>query len=232
MSDSKSNVVIAALIVTGCSKQSTNLAGGGNNAPLGNPSDFPLYQPSKVVSVAPIDTGRLIDAMMRSEVRKSMRKGETPPPAFRGSEVLASTSAPLTELRNWVKQLSSAPPKGLALDKRSSKANETQRRFMEDYGYDGAAFQSRDGKREVAVIVFDPKRVHDKLGMVFDLIDKYHALPGALRGGFDEQAKKQVGFSISDMLDKGSPVGLVVSATKELSTTGERAIVLVDGKTP
>ncbi len=227
-------VAVLAVIVAGCSKQSSESKGptsGPVSNAVSNPSDFPLYRPSKVVSVAPFDTGKLIDAMIHSEAGKSMRPGETPPPPVLGSEVLAATPATLAELRSWVKQLASSPPKGLVLQKESVQHDESARQFMDTFGYDGLAFHSSDNKRGVAVLVLDPKKVHEKLGVVFDLIDKYQALPAALRTSIDEQAKKQVGFTVTDMLDKSSPLGLVITATKELSSTNERAIVLIDGST-
>jgi len=189
-----------------------------------NPSDFALYQPSTIVGVAQFDTGALIKSVQASEAGKS--NSSTPPPPYHGTEVVATTPASLDQLRSWLGKREAAPPTGLKV--KGSQSDESRAQMGRGMGFFGTLFSTQDDRREVSVILMDPKIAHDHLGVALDLIDKYQSLPAPLRAGVDAEAKRAVGFTVSDMLDPASPVGMVVSALKNLPKTNQRAIILVD----
>ena len=90
-----------------------------------------------------------------------------------------------------------------------------------------AKSSTRGAPRSVYVFVADPKVIRAEMGFAFDLIDSYAKVPSMLRGPIDDQAKQQLGYSITELLDPNSPVGAVVAAVKELKAD-RRAILLID----
>ncbi len=215
-------VVLGVALLCACGgrggQQAATPAPRGN---LHNPSTFPLYPQSRVTVVVPINTKQIFAAIKASDPKASL------PPNFRGHEVIAETNASLRQLETWVIGLEKAPPRGLeraevldtpdpTLDSRSSS------------GGVSTSFDATDGSRRVFLMAADPKRIREMLGPVFTLMDSYSAVPGALRGPIDDQAKQQVGYSITEMLDEKSPVGAAVAELKRLSGTDRRAIVVLD----
>jgi hypothetical protein len=49
-----------------------------------------------------------------------------------------------------------------------------------------------------------------------------------LRAPIDDQMKHQLGYTVSEMLDRHSPIGIIFATLKSMSTADRRAIVLVD----
>ena len=189
---------------------------------LENPSTFPLYPHSRVTSVVPVDSKQIFAAIKASDPKASL------PPNFRGHEVIAETNASLRQLESWVIGLEKAPPRGLVQDAAAVDTPDPALTARTSSGGVSTTFDSTDGARRVFLIAVDPKRVRAQLGPVFALIENYSAVPGALRGPIDQQAKQQVGYSVSEMLDEKSPVGAAVAELKRLSDADRRAIVVLD----
>lgn len=211
--------ILALFVVAGCAKNTTgNLA----TMPMGavrNPVDFPIYPNSVPVGVAAFD-----QAEMARTLRKNNPGKDAEITPYKGNEVLFRSTATLAQLEAWLGKMRAAPPQGLVV--RDSGSSDT--RLMNDWGVEGATFGAQDKKREVFVLVMDPKKVYEKVGPAIDMIDKYKALPAMLRGGIESQVKKQVGISVDQMLDKSNPVGMALWGVKELHGSGQRAIVLLD----
>lgn len=187
-----------------------------------NPSTFPLYPRSRVTVVVPINTKQIFAAIKASDPKASL------PPNFRGHEVIAETNASLRQLETWVIGLEKAPPRGLVQSAEALDTPDPTLNGRNSSGGVSTSFDATDGTRRVFLMAADPKRIREMLGPVFTLMDSYSAVPGALRGPIDEQAKQQVGYSITEMLDEKSPVGAAVAELKRLSATDRRAIVVLD----
>ncbi|MBV8081649.1 MAG: hypothetical protein JO293_00270 [Candidatus Eremiobacteraeota bacterium] len=96
------------------------------------------------------------------------------------------------------------------------------------FGLVPSAFWSKDRGRAVMIIIMDPKQVADHLGSTMDLMDQYERLPAVVRGGIDQSIKKNTGFSVSDLLNASTPMGMIVYATRTYKSKDVRAIILVD----
>jgi hypothetical protein len=217
-------VVLAVALLCACGgrggrQQST---APGPHGSLENPSSFPLYPRSRVTVVVPVDTKQIVAAMRASDPRASL------PPNFRGHEVIAETPGTLRQLETWVIGLERTPPRGMVHEATALDTPDPSLSGRNSSGGMSAAFDSTDGTRRVYVLAADPKRLREQLGPAFTLIQSYSAVPGALRGRIDEQAKQQFGYSVSEMLDEKSPVGAAVAELKRLSETDRRAILVLD----
>ena len=216
-------VVLGVALLCACGGRGGQQA--ATPAPRGiieNPSTFPLYPQSRVTVVVPVNSKQIFAAMKASDPRASL------PPNFHGHEVIAETNASLRQLETWVIGLEKVPPRGLV---ESAEARDTPDPTLNGRNSSGGvstSFDATDGSRRVFLIAADPKRIREQLGPVFTLMDSYSAVPGALRGPIDAQAKQQVGYSITEMLDEKSPVGAAVAELKRLSATDRRAIVVLD----
>ena len=215
-------VVLGAALLCACGgrvgQQAATPAPPGN---LENPSTFPLYPRSRVTVVVPINTKQIFAAIKASDPKASL------PPNFRGHEVIAETNASLRQLETWVIGLEQAPPRGL-VEREALDTPDPTLNTRASSGGMSTSFDATDGSRRVFLMAADPKRIREELGPVFTLIDSYSAVPGPLRGPIDTQAKQQVGYSITEMLDEKSPVGAAVAELKRLSATDRRAIVVLD----
>lgn len=213
-------MAILTVAVSGCSKQASLIA---QQRTLSNPSDFPLYQPSKVVDVAPFD-----QRVMAHAINTTMKSGDRKLTPYKGNEVVASTEATLSALKRWLDKTKKAPPVGLKLSGSIAEGNTTEQvKILKSWGAELAGFSGAND-RSVLVMIMDPKTVNERIGPALDLIDKYQALPAMIRTPIDRQAKTNFGFSVSEMLDKNSPVGVFISAVQDLKSSGRRAIVLLD----
>lgn len=219
-------LALAALVAAGCARHETHeTAVSETHASTRNPSSFPLYPSSAVVQVVPVNSAQMFAAIRKSDSSTEL------PSNFRGDEVIAETTASMAQLRSWIRTLQNAPPGGLRYvpERRGDKGSID----LNTDGNDrdtvvGAQFAGNDGARSVYVIAADPKRLREQLGPVFTLIENYNAVPGVLRGPIDEQAKKQVGYSVSEMLDEKSPVGAVIAQVRRMQQRRTRGILLID----
>ena len=141
---------------------------------------------------------------------------------------IAETGASMDQLRAWVRGLKSSPPSGFHQVAKRDGSSGTTFGSTQDKNAIGAQFETADGGRSVYVIAADPRKVHEALGPAFTLIDSYSAVPGVMRGTIDDQAKKQLGYSVTEMLDAKSPIGAVVATVKRMQSVDRRAILIID----
>ncbi|HEY0613465.1 MAG TPA: hypothetical protein VGC96_02445 [Candidatus Elarobacter sp.] len=214
-------VLLAAALLASCAHNAATRPESARPERLANPSSFPLYPGSRVTTVVPVDSSQMTAAMKASDPHASVPKN------FRGHEIIAETGASMKELGTWLATLRRTPPPGLR--KPADRGwNMNDRTASGQPIQAGEQFASATGDRTVYVIAADPRKLHDQLGPVFTLIESYNAVPGVLRAPLDDQAKKQVGYSISEMLDAKSPVGAIVAAVKRMQSSNRRAILLID----
>jgi hypothetical protein len=187
---------------------------------LENPSDFPLYPRSVVVTVVPVSSAQIFAAMKASDPSVNL------PRNFRGHEIIAETDASMAQLDVWISKLNTAPPHGFhnASDRHGTATFSTKERDV----VVGANLENASGDRSVFIIAADPRKLRDALGPAFALIDNYQAVPGMVRGPLDESAKKELGYSVSEMLDAKSPVGAAIATLKRMQSGNRRAILLID----
>jgi len=207
--------------------------GGGEHrdsqSPLGpvkNPSDFPLYPRSEVVSVVPVDSTQMFAAIHASDPTAHV------PENYRGHVIIAETGATLAQVQSWVAALQSAPPRGFretTTHPRTSHKRTSSDKNRFDINGDGTAqFETADASRWVYLITAEPRKIYEQGGALFALIDAYSATPDFLRGPIDDQARKQTGYTITQMLDAKSPAGAIIAEIKRLKSTDRRAILLID----
>jgi hypothetical protein len=185
-----------------------------------NPSSFPLYANSRVITVVPVDSSKMFAAMKASDPHSSVPKN------FRGHEIIAETGATMHDLNVWLDALKKAPPRGL--HRVSSDTSGHSGISSDRSTLSALSFESAGRDRSVFLVAADPRKMHDALGPALALIDSYQAVPGVLRGPIDDQAKKQLGHSVSEMLDANSPAGAVMAALRRLQSSNRRGILLID----
>ena len=219
-------VLAAALVaafVCGCARSAEQrTAKTAEHRTLENPSTFPLYPGSKLATVVPVNSAQMFAAIKASDPKADLPKN------FRGHEVIAETSASMAQLRGWVNGLKKSPPSGFhkVTDRGSSTSSDSLGTTPEQAV--GAQFETAGGARSVFVVVADPKKIHAQLGPAYALIDSYSKMPGVMRGPIDDQAKKQLGYSVTEMLDTKSPVGAIVATLERMQSTDRRAILIID----
>jgi hypothetical protein len=220
-------VLLAGALLSACSRGSHQDTSQPPRA-VKNPSDFPLYPRSEVVNVVPVDTAPMFAVIHANDPSADL------PQNFHGHVIIAETSATTAQLRTWVAGLESSPPLGLrdttSHDKHptAEKARRTVKKGVYLNGDGTAQFEAADQSRWVYVITADPHQIHEQAGALFTMIDAYTAAPGFLRAPIDDQAKKQTGYTVTEMLDAKSPVGAVIAELKRLKSVDRRAILLID----
>ncbi|MEA2719824.1 MAG: hypothetical protein QOJ39_1688 [Candidatus Eremiobacteraeota bacterium] len=215
--------MMAGVLLCACGKHDDTAAKPAqpNRSAMKNPSAFPLYPDSTVVTVVPVDSAQIFAAIRASDPHADL------PRNYRGHEVIAETSASMAQLEAWIRRLKSSPPHGLrdTSHKTSSRSHDGGVDMDSD---SGATFDSAAGDRTVFVFTADPRKIRQQMGPAFVLFDSYAAVPGMLRAPIDEQSKKQFGYSVTEMLDANSPVGAAIATVKRLQDKDRRAILLID----
>lgn len=186
-----------------------------------NPIDFPLYAGAAIV------TNRAWTQRVTSGTNGAVF-GQGPG-TYRGHEVVAQSSAPMSEVRGWLTQLSLKPPAGYHVAV-SGESIGLARAHAQALGLDFNTFmQTSQGKHHaVVVIAIDPQQLDRRAGPLIGLVGKYRMLPQVLRDPLDAQAKERTGFTVSEALDPNSPVGAALAALNQLRSTGDRGIILLD----
>ena len=214
----------------GCSGGSGN---GGNTTSakstpppaLANTIDFPLFEQSRILvskgfSQVVNGTGSQANGVLMS--------GNG---TYQGNEVIAATPASMDQLRGWLQGVDAKPPQGYQrvqnIDYGTARANTVR------YGLDFALFEHpRPGKNPTGllVIVMDPARVTKSLGPALPLISRYRNLPDFARKPIDDQVKSQTGFSVTEVLQPNSPIGMALGALDDFSHSNDRAILLLSAQ--
>ncbi|GAC1582420.1 MAG: hypothetical protein NVS3B7_17870 [Candidatus Elarobacter sp.] len=215
-------VVAAATALSACAPQREGQTAASPPARhvIANASTFPLYQPSEVFDVVGIDFGPLIAIRKNDPGAKTLAN-------YRGNEVVVATSATIGQLGAWMHKLESSPPQGLRATT-ENHVTSSDPGVMHSAGAYAASFETAHSDRVVVLVVVDPRLLREKFGSALDLVDKYQSVPGVMRGPIDDAMKQQLGYSVTEMLDPASPVGVAFRALKALETRDKRAIVLID----
>src|ERR1700738_4979732 len=140
----------------------------------------------------------------------------------------------MPQLRSWLAAVQSSPPLGFhdttshgTRSSHGSRSSEDRNR-VDVNGDDTVQFENADRSRWVYVFAADPRQIYREIAPVFTMIDGYAATPEFLRGPIDDTAKKQTGYTVSEMLDPKSPAGAVIAEVKRLRSSDRRAILLID----
>ena len=218
------SVCAALAAVAGCTSRSSSSSNGPSTsatAALANPSDFPLASDSRVIDVKPFSQTVAKGSDQGSAFARSGAG------TYSGQEVLAETSHSDADLREWLAGLKKNPPTGYVSAAHESADVDQE---LAKYGVAFGAFEKTGSPTPhgVLVVVMDPKQVSDKLGLAVGLVERYRDLPASFRQSVDEQMKQKVGFSATEATDPTAPIGITLSALRELSSSQNRAIVLVD----
>ena len=146
-----------------------------------------------------------------------------------GKEVVAESGATMADLSTWMKGLASTPPAGYTAV--AMEGADSARTRARAYGVDFQAFNHTEGgkKHTTLVVAIDPATFNTKARPVLDLVSKYKMLPQALRDPIDAQMKSRIGYTASEALQPTNPIGAAIAAADELGSSGQRAIVVIDG---
>jgi hypothetical protein len=220
---------VALAACSGQSKQSTApqsqvAPAAASPAVLTNPTDFALVEGSKILDVKAFKQ-TVSAGGDQSSVLTNQGAG-----TYVGNEVLAGSPASISGLHAWLAGIEKGPPPGYTYVASPSASTSSIAHSLDRYGIAYAVFRTTDPskRRAVVVVVMDPKQVKAKLGIAIDLVDKYRALPDYMRQPIDNQLKAKTGISATEMLDPSAPLGMTLAALKELQTSDQRAIVMVD----
>lgn len=203
---------VAACSNSGQSSSSSASGAAGSAAPAAsNPTGFPLYQNSTVLS---------------SHEFSEKAGSQT----VSGTEVIAENAATLAQLGEWINGLGTTPPAGYAVAATGS-ALATGRAKARSLGVEFQVFTHEvNGKqRAMVVLAVDPRTFDAKAGFVLSNIGKFKMLPQSFKDTIDAQAKARTGFSVSDALDPNTPIGAALAAVNTLESSGNRGVVLIDG---
>ena len=189
-----------------------------------NPTGFPLYSGSKVL----VSKGfkQVVNANANGSGGLLAQGNGT----YTGNEVIASAPASFPALQSWLHEAYAKPPSGFrqATDKNLNSSGDTATTI----GVDGRGFETtKNGKTStLLVVVMDPSKFNARLGPALALVRRYRDMPQFMRGPIDQQVKQQTGFSVSEMLQPDSPMGLALDAMNEFSHNNQRAILLIDAQ--
>jgi hypothetical protein len=212
---------VAGVMCSGCS------GSGGNNtttaprataAAVANPTDFPLGADAKILDAKPFNQ-KIANAQGPGGTLLSQGVG-----TYHGHSVIAQSTAPLADVKAWLKKLEASPPSGYVYVDTANHADAVA--LAGRYGVTYAVFKR--GPKGAVIAVIDPKLAHDKIGFMLSLVDKYRTLPPGMRGPIDDAVKKRTGMSVSEALDPSAPVGMTVEALRAVNGSNSPAIVEVD----
>ncbi|MBV8583930.1 MAG: hypothetical protein JO241_08025, partial [Candidatus Eremiobacteraeota bacterium] len=148
---------------------------------------------------------------------------------YDGHDVVAGTQALFPSLETWLRDLDAHPPDGYTSALEGSGV-EAVRDHTRDLGIDFAVFQrTENGKQHgVVVLAVDPQTLDAKAGPMLGAIGKFKMMPQMFRDSIDSQAKKQTGFSVTELTNPNSPIGAAIAALDQLRDYGGRGVVLID----
>ncbi|MDQ2864875.1 MAG: hypothetical protein M3R51_01480 [Candidatus Eremiobacteraeota bacterium] len=224
----KRDLALAAIaLLTACShsSQSSQSTSQVTPGPAGtNATGFPLYEGSTVI--ASRDWTQSVNNATAATQKGVFSQGAG---TYAGRDVIAHTSATVSQLRGWLDAMAKSPPAGYTAASGGAGMQEARSR-AQSFGLDFDVFQrDESGKRHhLVVIAIDPGVLQGKAGPMLGFVNKYRMLPQSLRDPLDAQAKQRTGFSISDALSPDTPIGASLGALDQLRQSGDRGIVIVD----
>ncbi len=216
--------ILLLVCVTACSSS------GGSS---GHPSASPTAQPTNTIAF-PLFAGSAVlsDRSFRETVTAAGARSSglaEGAGTYDGREVVAGTQAVMPALAAWIAQLDANPPTGYS-DALSGSGIAAIRDHTRAFGLDFGVFEGTiGGKRHgVVVLAVDPQRLDRRAGPLLRAVGKYRLLPKMLRDPLDAQAKKELGFTVSQLTEPNTPLGAAVQSLDELRAYGGRGVVLID----
>ena len=221
------SLVLAAVAISAiaCSKGTSVPSGSeGTAAPTSAPTNttsFPLYQDSNVID--------------SRQFSKTITSGQTSTGAlaagagtYSGNEVIASSAATLAQLEDWLRQQEKQPPSGMVVVAIPQSMASVHSVAVKN-GMDFAIFHdANNSKHGLVVIAMDPATAHQKLGPALMAVSKFGSLPAPMRQGIDAQLKQRYGYTASQFVEPGSPLGAAVAAMNDFQNKNQRAIIIID----
>jgi hypothetical protein len=225
----KATVVVllaTALAIGACSKNSS--AGTEANPPAPtpaaqatNPTNFPLVTGAMVIAARPF-TQTVTTAQMATG---AFAAGSG---TYSGNEVIAGSNASFQDLQNWLRQSEKKPPSGYTAVVIPASMASIHAIAVKN-GMDFALFRdAANPKHGLVVVAMDPNAANAKLGPAIGLVSRYESLPQALRSGIDTQLKNRYGYTASEFVEPGSPLGSAVGALSDFRNKNERGIIILD----
>jgi hypothetical protein len=214
-------VVLVAVTVASCTKSTIPGSQASPTIAPQNTTGFPLSSGSEVI--ASKEFSQTITSSQAGAGIMSSGAG-----TYSGNEVIAGSSEPLDQLKTWLRQNEKRPP-GSFVAVSIPASMDSAHAIATKNGVDFAIFRDKaNAKRGLIVIAMDPSAVHNKLGPAITLVSRYQALPQGLRQGIDSQLKQRYGYTASEFVQPGSPLGTAIGALTEFQNKNERAIIIID----
>lgn len=214
---------IAAVVLAACS--GGQQSGAGHPSPkASNPVQFPLFSGAEVLSSR--DWHETVESRPGAADSALLSQGAG---TYDGHDVVAGTQAMMPSLEAWLRDIDAHPPEGYTSALQGTNV-EAVRDHTRDLGIDFAVFQrTENGKQHgVVVLAVDPQTLDAKAGPMLGMIGKFKLMPQTFRDSIDNQAKKQTGFSVTELTNPNSPIGAAIAALDQLRDYGGRGIVLID----
>jgi hypothetical protein len=214
---------IAALVLAACAGGHPGEAGRPGPAAT-NPVNFPLFSGAEVLSSRAWRETVTSRPGIADSALLSQGAG-----TYDGHDVVAGTQALMPSLEAWLRDLDAHPPDGYASAVHGNGVDAV-RDHTRDLGIDFAVFERPENGKEhgVVVLAVDPQTLDAKAGPMLAMIGKFKLLPSTLRDSIDGQAKKQTGFSVTELTNPNTPIGAAIAALDQLRDYGGRGIVVID----
>ncbi|HZY98995.1 MAG TPA: hypothetical protein VFE36_05440 [Candidatus Baltobacteraceae bacterium] len=213
----------AAVALAACS--GGHSGGAGQPSPKAtNPVNFPLFDGAAVLSSRAWHETIKSRPGVADSALLSQGAG-----TYDGHDVVAGTQALMPSLEAWLRDLDAHPPDGYSSALRGNGVDAV-RDHTRDLGIDFAVFErNENGKRHgVVVLAVDPQTLDQKAGPMLGMLGKFKSLPQTFRDSIDGQAKKQTGFTVTELTNENSPIGAAIGALGQLRDFGGRGIVIID----
>lgn len=213
----------AAVALAACS--GGHPGGAGQPSPKAtNPVNFPLFDGAEVLSSRAWHETISSRPGVADSALLTQGAG-----TYDGHDVVAGTQAMMPSLEAWLRDLDAHPPNGYTSAVRGNGVDAV-RDHTRDLGIDFAVFERpENGKQHgIVVLAVDPQTLDQKAGPMLGMIGKFKLLPQTLRDSIDAQAKKQTGFSVTELTNPNSPIGAAILALDQLRDFGGRGIVIID----
>jgi hypothetical protein len=186
-----------------------------------NTTNFPLYEGSNVLAAKGFS-----QTISSAQAGTGVMAGGAG--TYNGNEVIAGSNASLAELESWLRKDEKQPPSGFVAVTIPASMSTVHSVAMKN-GMDFAMFHdANNGKHGLIVVAMDPAAAHSKLGPALMLVSRYQALPAAMRQGIDSQLKQRYGYTASEFVEPGSPLGTAAGAMNEFKNKNQRAIIIID----
>jgi hypothetical protein len=216
-------VACGAALLTACSGGSQSAAGRPSPAAT-DPINFPLFAGAEVLSARA--WRQTVSSKPGAANSAVLAQGAG---TYVGHDVVAGTQALMPSLEAWLRDVDAHPPDGYAAGAQGGGADAV-RAHARDLGIDFAVFSRNEAGKEhgIVVLAVDPQTLDARAGPMLRVIGKFKLLPPMLRDSIDAQAKKQTGFTVTELTNADTPIGAAVASLDELRDYGGRGIVLID----